>query len=359
MRQYNIEQLKKDRVVFSYTPFSQASIMERFDEDWKGSCYVMAYQWIYHKVRNGKKNFSKPVYYEINDPSFPHPVIVGDNDASGPDISAIRKSLGDAYKHETVPAEMIEMLDDDGDEEEAINNESSDSNSNMLADYIGSKKYHFCVIGIGFNILTDSDRENAIQSGHAVAFVKMSDKVSFFDPNNGEITFKKFEDFKKWFAAETREGCLRYITHFGKFYYAVDLFPRQIFQPVDQELQQGAEEKEGYDNTKFMQILQQKEEARESKFLHVFSCIVRSYFGKKYVCPEEVIQDPKFKVNEVDYHTGKDKVPKEEEGRSEQSSGMAGFTYHHDETPIPRPMPRSPKQNSLGSNPNDKSKESR
>ncbi|MCE3255889.1 MAG: hemophilus virulence surface antigen [Rickettsiaceae bacterium] len=380
---YNTQQLEKEGVVFSYTPFRQSATMELFDENWGGSCNVMSYQWIYQKARNGEEDFFKPTSYEITNPNLPHPVIVGDNSSKGSDVSSVKKSLGNSYKVHTASVKMKEMLDGDSDTKELINSESSDHNSAVIVEYIGSKRYHFGVIRVDFKVFDSPEGgENHKDFAHAIAFAKMSDKVSFFDPNHGEITFEKVEDFKKWFTLETREGCLRYITHPGKVYKADDLFPtKKDESSFIQNPQEAAEEKEvEYDNTIFAKILLRKRVNRKSNFFLSNSCKISSCSGANYVCPEEIIQDPKFKINEVDYHTGKDKVPvvmpeeteevvaensvqkdKEEEvvpapikekelflekaeidnEKIEENKGMAGFTYHLDPTPIPRPKPKA------------------
>ncbi|MCE3255888.1 MAG: hemophilus virulence surface antigen [Rickettsiaceae bacterium] len=360
MKTYNIKQLKEDEVAFSYTPFFQHASVERLDENWEGSCNVASHQWIYNKARNGEEKFLQTISYKITNPSLPHPVIFGDNNPEGIDIVAVQKSFspshllkakpdGSEYKREDIAGQVIRIEYPD---------ESRDYGAS-LANFIGSEKYHFGVIRVPVEGLLKP-------TAHAVAFAKMNDKTAFFDPNYGEIVFEKFEDFKKWFVAETRqEGCLYYITSLYKRAKFEDLFPIQISDQL--ALEEIVGEKEGeYDGKRMVEILLKKQKARRAERCNTDYCAVISFSADKYICPQEIVQDPKFKANEVDYYAGQDNVPvvkfqeievvaedsaqrdKEElfleqaevdDKKVEEDKGMAGFTYHLNSS-IPRPMPK-------------------
>lgn len=200
-----LKSLESKGINFKFIPFAQSAMAEIFDKNWSGSCDVLANEWMYRKTC--APNIQDVVTYEITEPLLPHIVVTGDHSPEGPDIVKIRTLMDYAYgeKMSGFSQKQIDMNFGGGKKiSEMTKNESTEN----LLKLIGSMPYG---CGIIASLLTISSSKGNKESGHALAFVKRGDAISFFDPNNGELTFDKFSDFCIWFREETTIGALKYI----------------------------------------------------------------------------------------------------------------------------------------------------
>lgn len=204
-----LEKLKKEGIKFTYTPFTQAAMLEVLDPNWSGSCDVLAHQWLYRKTC--ANDVLSPVAYHITDPHLPHVVITGDPSTSGPAIREVRELMKLAYgpyiatSQTQVDSGQIGAQPNSGVSKKTTKDQSIEN----LLQLIGSAPYSYGVFASLLTIYSNKGKEKR-EANHALAFVKRGSSVSFFDPNNGEISFLHFDDFCTWFREEAKNGALKY-----------------------------------------------------------------------------------------------------------------------------------------------------
>ena len=190
-----------DQVI--YTPFSQGKALgDRYrlvDPNWNGSCYALSWSWIAQKL--SRKSLMKPSNFQMKNKAT---IVLSDYE----DIEKIRNLF-----HSTCLHSLTFISDDD------LEKKPNPLASNPIIAFFESF-YHsnMCALigAIGSIRKREADGKDGevIKTwGHACAFIMKADHTcAWFDPNYGEVSFKNFLDFAKWYQKETTKGRLRYIT---------------------------------------------------------------------------------------------------------------------------------------------------
>ncbi|STX29237.1 cysteine protease domain, YopT-type [Legionella beliardensis] len=272
MKSYKcLDFLEKKGIDFIYTPFDQGATTNILDPDWKGSCNALSHEWMLRKMFVA--DMREPATYEITEPHLPHPVIIGDNEASP---EKIHKDLKKFYKYASTEQYLIDK-----------HVPSLEAKADKLLNYIESQQFHSGIIEANIYI-KDKNRGGLPQNfGHAVSFVKRGNAISWFDPNYGEITFSNFKDFRVWFKQEVKEGALNYLfsmadhEHEQTYQTLADVFPQPKF----------TDEQKQIDNPLVQKIIARREKEQEIrsqiKDFFIYDYTIKTYSSPRYITEKE------------------------------------------------------------------------
>lgn len=254
--------------VYVFTPFSQRSSIDILDPHWGGACLIAAYDWMERKVE--QDDLFTPTTYAATEQHLPHPIVFKDNNKNNEDVKNINNSLKSVYEFNDKAESGIEGVMAFKNGQQELNHESK---IDALMDFIDSKPFHYGVISTLFHI-----KPNDTPVGHAISFVKKGEGVSLFDPNIGEITFHKMDDFRAWFKKEAKEGVLQYLVSDGNIKKMPELFPIKEFNTNQIN--------ENKLSKTLTSLLAEKQKARSNVLIEVGHYHVASFSGDKYINPK-------------------------------------------------------------------------
>lgn len=180
--------LEDNQIPFTYTPFDQGALVDVLNDKWLGACNEISHNWLHRKMTSSDLN--QPVFYSITESHLPYPIIYNQK------------------TNEVIEAELHKIGNEEEIGKREVEYKTEKKDVDAFCEYLRSKNE---VYGF-FNalvILLNASYHDLSQIGHAVAFAKRGEQISWFDPNHGEITFNSIKDFQFWFENETSMGNLR------------------------------------------------------------------------------------------------------------------------------------------------------